>query len=112
MSDFEEEGRKRVLRESRLSDPVQLLRGCRDAMTEAMTGMPTDWTHMIAAIDGCIALSESGTVPVPRDLLTIIASRGRAAWPFIGKEEREAFNEVGKLVGLKPSRVEPEVPNV
>lgn len=47
------------------------------------------------------------TVAVPRHLLLIVANKGRAAWPFLEKEEREAFNAVGKLVGLEPSRVEP-----
>lgn len=46
-------------------------------------------------------------VSVPRDLLVIVATKGRAAWPFIGKEEREAFNAVGALVGVAPTRVEP-----
>lgn len=54
------------------------------------------------------ASSETGdTVAVPRHLLTLVADRGRAAWPFLYKTEREAFNEVGALVGLEPVRVEP-----
>ena len=43
-------------------------------------------------------LSERQTISVPRELLAIVADKGRAAWPFLEKHEREAFDKVLELL--------------